>query len=135
MKRHWIEYTDNFQLSPMTIWVHRGQKGKPWFENKPDEYSPPLPKPVPGLGYANFQVEFDGMNFQFSSLTEMDELIRVFSMKNMPSSTRLSQKTGEKVGPNQHWLSRLPAETKAWKYREPAVEYLKKARKEFSNSL
>ena len=135
MKRQWIEYTDTFRISPMTVWVHRGQKGKHWFENKAEAYSPPLPKPVPGMGYANYYVEIDGTTFQFSSLVEMAELIRVFSMKNMPTSTRLSRDVSEKGGPNSHWLSRLPAETKAWKYREKAVKQLKKARKEFSASL
>ena len=31
------------------------------------------------------------------------------------------------MGPNSHWLSRLPANVKSWRYREKAVAHLEEA--------
>ena len=31
---------------------------------------------------------------------------------------------GRETGPNSHWLSRLPASLKSWRFREGAVRYL-----------
>ena len=43
--------------------------------------------------------------------------------KLLPTSIELSTKRTGSKGPNSHWLSRLPAKTKPWKYREKLIKY------------
>lgn len=129
MKRYWIEYSEEFSRSPMTFWVHKEIGDGPWYQAI--DFDPPLPKPVPGKGFANYFVECDGFTFQFSSLDEMNEAIEVLSKKNLPTSRQLSERRGTTKGPNSHWLSRLPGSVKPWRYREKAVKVLSDAIVEF----
>ncbi|GAL76230.1 hypothetical protein JCM19275_636 [Nonlabens ulvanivorans] len=43
--------------------------------------------------------------------------------KLLPTTMELSSKRPGRKGPNSHWLSRLPAKTKPWKYREKLIKY------------
>ncbi|MEO0814350.1 MAG: hypothetical protein AAFY60_15920 [Myxococcota bacterium] len=110
----------------MSFWVHveAENPGDAWVHAT--AYEPPLPRPVAGHGYARYFVEFDEMVFEFSSLAELRVCIEVLSKKNLPTSVQLSDERPGTMGPNSHWLSRLPGRTKAWKFREPAVAYLQK---------
>lgn len=92
-------------------------------------------RPVPGKGFPTFHVEFDGFTFAFASLDELDICLETLSKKLLPTSLQLAAKRGTGVGPNSHWLSRLPAKVKPWRYREKAVKYLAKARGEFLDEL
>lgn len=125
MKRHWIEYRDTPPVCPMTFWVHREADGKPWYEA--EKFDPPRQAAVPGRGYPLFKVEYDGFVFEFSSKAEIRECIATLEKKLLPRSIDLSRKRGTRKGPNSHWLSRLPADVKSWKFREGAVAYLRVA--------
>ncbi|MGB5811714.1 MAG: hypothetical protein WBG86_14350, partial [Polyangiales bacterium] len=127
-KRHWVEYSESWTASPMSYWVHIETQGD-WANAA--GHVPSLPKPVPGKGFARYFIENDGMAFQFSSLDELRACIEVLSKKNLPTSAQLASQRPGTVGPNSHWLSRLPAKTKSWKYREPAVAYLGRCLKEW----
>jgi hypothetical protein len=129
MKKHWIEYRKSWTKEPMTFWVHIEAGGKPWCEA--ESFNPPAPKPVPGRGWPVFLVEFDGFTFRFASLAELDVCVATLSRKVLPSTRRLSAERGTRVGPNSHWLSRLPRGTKSWRYREKAIRYLVEARQDF----
>lgn len=61
--------------------------------------------------------------------------METLSQKVMPTSMQLSAKRGGSVGPNSHWLSRLPKHVKPWRYREKAVSYLAMARENFLEEL
>ena len=126
MNRHWIEYHDRWQDSPLSFWVHTGQDSTAASEGPIS--APPKPGPVPGKGYATLHVECDGFVFQFSSLAEVDHCIDVISQRNLPSTIRLTKAGPGGKGPNGHWLSRLPANVKPWSYRERAIRRISAAR-------
>ena len=84
----------------------------------------PLPRPIPGDGYARYLVEFDGFEFEFASAAEMRECIDVLGNRLMPQSRTLGAGRGARA--ESHWLSRFPASVKPWKYRERAVRFLGK---------
>jgi hypothetical protein len=98
----------------MTYWVHDGG-GDP-------TRVVPRPAPVPGRGYPRYFVEFDGCQLEFASVDEIRECIRVLGVRNLPTTISLSAHSH--AGPNGHWLSRLPATAKPWRYRERLVPYL-----------
>ena len=133
MKRCWIEYTEEFSASPMTYWVHKGSGGEHWREA--DEVVPPMPRPVPGRGFALMHVEYSGFTFTFASLDELDVCLDVLSKKNLPTSSQLSAERGTGAGPNGHWISRLPARVTPWKYRAGATAYLREARRVLEQQL
>jgi hypothetical protein len=133
MKKHWIEYRKSWTQEPMTFWVHIEVDGRPWCEAK--RFDPPAPKPIPGRGWAVFLVEFDGFVFRFASLAELDVCVATLSRKVLPTTRRLSAERGTTVGPNSHWLSRLPKGTKSWQYRQQAVRYLKEVREDFVREI
>lgn len=112
----------------MSFWVHRPADRKPWYDSK--EFDPPV-NPVPGKGYPHYYVEVNGFVFRFASLAELSVCISTLGKKHLPSTDRETQDLG--TGPGKHWLNKLPAEVKPWRYREKAVAYLKKALSEFEN--
>ena len=127
MKRHWIEYTEDWTHSPMTYWVHVEA------ESDAAKLNPPAPAPIPGMGHPVFYVEVDGFTFQFASLAEMRVCIETLGKKLLPSTMRLAQERGG--DPSEHWLRKMPEHTKPWRYREKAVNYLAKALAAFEKSL
>ncbi len=133
MKKHWIEYADRWRPGPMSYWVHVETDGRPW--HAASQFAPPLPGPVAGKGYARFFVEFDGCTFEFASLDELRVCISTLGQKLLPTTIRLSQQRGGGMGPNSHWLSRLPAKAKPWRYRRRAVAYLTKSLEFFQTKL
>ncbi len=133
MKKHWIEYRESWAAEPMTYWVHARVDGPT--RNAPPSFEPPLPKPVPGEGYAAFFVEVDGFTFRFASLHEIKECINILSQKLFPSSLRTSGAAKFLHVANNHWLNRLPKETKTWRYRQKAVKYMGKALEEFQKEV
>ena len=133
MKNRWITFTDKWQPSPLSYWVHVESDGRPW--HAAAEFDPPLPRPVPGQGFARYYIEFDGCTFEFASLDELRTCIATLRQKLLPTTIRLSQDRGGEMGPNSHWLSRLPAKTKPWRYRERAVAYMEKSLAHFQREV
>lgn len=109
----------------MTYWVHREVDGKSWYDA--EVFDPPRQKAVPGRGYPVFKVELDGFTFEFASLAEIRVCIKTLQEKLLPRTIDLSRERGTTLGPNSHWLSRLPADVMPWRYRKKAVTYLGKA--------
>lgn len=132
MKRHWIEYHETQPRSPMTGWVHRRVAAR---DNLAGEIvrDPPLPAVIGGRGYPEFHVEYHGFTFSFASFAEIRTCVQVLGQRNLPRSVDLSME--QEIGPNRHWLSRLPAKVKPWKYREKAVAYLTEALTAFEREL
>jgi hypothetical protein len=117
----------------MTYWVHREADGEAW--NRSTRHEPPLPTSVAGRGFPHFHVEYRGFVFDFASLDEIRSGIDVLGRKVLPSTLRLTADRGGQVGPNTHWLSRLPPHVLSWRYREPAVEYMRDALRHFEKEL
>lgn len=133
MKRHWIEYTEQWKKSPMSFWVHIEVDGKHWYESQ--EFNPPLPQPISGRGYAYYFVEINGLPFEFASLAEMHVLLETFSQKLLPSNLKLSIERGASYGPSNHWLNRIPKKTTSWRYRQKAIKYLQAALHDFEAEI
>lgn len=134
MKKIWIEYQATEPNLPMTFWVHRGRRDEDRADHAP-AFDPPRQRRVPGKGYPVFKVEVDGFIFAFSSLAEIRECITVLGGKLLPRTIDLSARRGTAKGPNSHWLSRLPAKVKSWRYRQKAVAVLREALAEFEREL
>lgn len=133
MKRHWIEYEKNQVDAPMTFWVHREADGRHWADA--EVFEPPRQGPVPGKGYPVLRVEHNGFTFGFASLEEMAVCIEILSRRLLPRSIDLSRERGPDVGPNSHWLSRLPGTVTPWAYRRNAVAHLRIALEEFRREI
>ena len=55
-------------------------------------------------------------------MTELRICIDVLGRKLLPNTLKQAEQRGG--DPDQHWLRRMPDETKPWRYREKAVRYL-----------
>jgi hypothetical protein len=77
-------------------------------------------------------VDAADVDLQFSSLAQLDHFIEVMGAKPLPTSRQLSRKRGLPIGPNSHWLSRLPATLKAPKERAKLVSRLRAVREQLS---
>lgn len=133
MKRHWIDYQEEIPECPLTYWVHREADGSPWYQA--EMFDPPRQRPVPGRGYPVFNMEHNGVIWEFASLAEIDACLETLGSKLMPRTIDLAKERGGEFGPNSHWLSRLPAKAKPWKYREGFVRALLKAREAFAKEI
>jgi hypothetical protein len=127
MKRHWVEFTGEWTHGPMTFWVHAPS------QDDPAKLNPPAPPRISGKGFPVYYVEVDGFTFPFASLDEIRVCIDVLGEKLLPNTLRLAQDRGG--DPDQHWLRKMPDETKPWRYRQKAVKYLEKALREFEKQL
>lgn len=130
MKKYRITFTDSFEPSPMSFWVHRNVNGDCWHDA--DEFEPPLPKPIPGRGYSRLHVECDGISLEFASLHELDQMVAVLSMNPLPSTRSLARQRHTSAGPNSHWLSRLPGRAKSLRFRRKLVGFLQQIRPEYA---
>ncbi|MDB5357740.1 MAG: hypothetical protein JWN24_4193 [Phycisphaerales bacterium] len=136
MKRHWVEYGEEWVPGPMSYWVHIETDDQPW--NKAADFDPPKPAPVGGRGYARFYVEAEGVTLYFASLQELRACIGTLARRILPSTlretvARNAPPDGPSPGPNQHWLSRLPARLLPWRRRVRLVEYLQKSLADFES--
>jgi hypothetical protein len=120
--RHWIEHTPDWRNEPMAYWVHIEQGRQSWREAI--SFNPPAPLPDGKKGFPVLCVEFGGVVLRFSSAAQLSECVRILSQKPLPTSLRLSALRGTGVGPNGHWLSRLPASIKSPKARAHIVHQL-----------
>lgn len=117
--KYWIEYSGSWRCAPMAYWVHVEQDGKTWRDA--ETYEPPAPPLIPHKGYQVVCFEVAGITLRFSSMEQLEEFIRVLSMKPLPTSRRLTTIRGVGYGPNTHWLSRLPTALKSTRGRAKAV--------------
>lgn len=123
--KQWIEYVDDWRNAPMAYWVHVEQDGAHW--RAATRYVPPAPSPVPHKGFRLLCVEIGDTVLHFSSEAQLAECIGVLSMKPLPTTRALSARRGTSLGPNGHWLSRLPAKLKSPRMRERVVAKLRLA--------
>ena len=121
--KHWVEFADDWRDAPLAYWVHIEQNSDSWRDAS--QYSPEAPELVLHRGYRMICVEFDDIVLRFSSPEQLAECIRVLSMKPLPTSRRLTMVRGASLGPNSHWLSRMPAKLKAPKTRLELVKILR----------
>lgn len=117
-------YEPDWRAAPMAFWVHVPST------TVEGAFEPAAPPKVPRLGYCFLNFEFGEHELVFSSPAQLQHMIDALSRKPLPTSRQLSAARGASVGPNGHWLSRLPAELKSPKTREVLVRHLKGLRKQ-----
>lgn len=117
-------FEKDWRTAPLAFWVHVPVPGAA------TECNPPAPEAVPRLGFRTLRVQFEEHELQFSSPAQLDHFIEVLASKPMPTSRQLSSKRGLPVGPNGHWLSRLPAALKSPRKREKLVQVMRAVRTE-----
>ena len=117
-----FSYQPDWRTAPVAFWAHREVDGSHTL------FDPPAPAAVPHRGFLFLHVEFDGVELRFSAPAQLDHFIDVLSRKPLPTSRRLSSQRGPAVGPNGHWLSRLPTPLKSPRGRTRLVESLKAIR-------
>lgn len=103
----------------MAYWVHVQDP------NHPERYTPPAPDRIPRRGYVVLRVTYGPHELVFSSPEQLAHFIAVLASKPMPTTRALSARRGSRVGPNGHWLSRLPSVLKAPAARGVLVRYLR----------
>ena len=79
LPHHWIEYVDDWRNEVMAYWVHREQGHEGWRDASVCD--PPAPRIVPHHGYPVLCVASQGMNFRFSSVAQLEECVRVLSLR------------------------------------------------------
>ena len=124
ISRFRFTYEPDWRTAPMAYWVHGPSA------TTPGEFLPPAPPIVPHAGYCFLRYEFGEHELIFSSPAQLQHFIDVLSKSPLPTSRLLSAARGGSVGPNGHWLSRLPAELKSPKTRSVLVHYLKALRRQ-----
>ena len=115
-------FESEWRYAPLAYWVHMPIAGAD------DLFDPPAPPSIPHKGYALLRVQFEDHELQFSAPAQLKHFIDVLSTKPLPTSRQLSSRRGADVGPNGHWLSRLPAELKSPRKREKLVQALRSVR-------
>lgn len=123
MKKFWITYSDTWKDCPLAFWVHKPLEEGEFYEET-TEFNPEGPKKHI-QGYPVYNFELDGFVFVFSSIEQIEHFVKILSIKVLPTTRKLSEQRGGKLGPNRHWLSRLPAKTKSYKYRQKLVSFIK----------
>lgn len=123
MKKWRIEYSKEYEPSPLSFWVHRHLDNDLW--PLASIFDPSLPKAIPLKGFPVLFVDALGIELRFSSIEEVEHFLEVISVKNMPTPLQLTKLRNVNYGPNGHWLSRLPAKLKPWSKREKIIPIIK----------
>lgn len=111
-------FEQNWLHFPLAPWVHVPVAGES------DQFEPAAPRPISHKGYAVLRVEYGQHEFAFSSPEQLQHFIEILSKKPLPTSRQLSALRAQNVGPNGHWLSRLPAELKSPAARNLLVRHM-----------
>ena len=119
-------FEPDWRTAPLAFWVHVPVAGSD------TECVPSAPVEVLHKGFMILHVDAADVDLQFSSLAQLDHFIEVMAAKPLPTSRQLSRKRALPVGPNSHWLSRLPAKLKAPKERLKLVSKLRAVREQLS---
>lgn len=133
MKKWRIEFTEKYQPGPMSFWVHLPVDNAVW--HGATRYEPPLPQAVPGKGFPVLYVDVFGVELQFSSPEEGEHFLAILRQKNLPTSLQLSRLRGANYGPNNHWLSRLPAKLRPWRRRQRFLPIIGRALQDWRREM
>ena len=114
-----FSYEPDWRDAPLAFWVHVP------VPDTPSDFEPQAPNAIPHRGFPFLRFEFDQHELVFSSPAQLEHFIAVLNTQPLPTTRQLSAKRMTGVGPNGHWLSRLPAQIKAPKTRANLVAYLR----------
>jgi hypothetical protein len=114
-----FSYEPDWRAAPLAYWVHIPEPGSI------TAFDPPAPTRIPHKGFCFLRVELGEDEFVFSSPAQLSHFIEVLARKPLPTSRQLSAARGTGVGPNGHWLSRLPKDLKSPMNRARVVRTMK----------
>jgi hypothetical protein len=124
----YFTFENDWREAPLAFWVHIPVPGTETLCN------PPAQVKIPHKGYQVLHVELDAHDLRFSSLVQLDHFIEVLARKPLPTSRQLASRRCLPVGPNGHWLSRLPAALKSPRNREKLVLAMRSVREKVASS-
>lgn len=114
--RYRIEFVANWRHAPLAYWVHA------WSDQEArDTALAGPPAEVRHRGYRCLWVEVAGAELCFTSAAQLAHCIDVLARVPLPSTRRLAALRPGSMGPNAHWLSRLPARLKTPRARARLV--------------
>ncbi|KAF1054526.1 MAG: hypothetical protein GAK43_00809 [Stenotrophomonas maltophilia] len=119
---YWFETVADWRDAPLAYWVHLAQDGQAW--HAASRFQPPAPRAQP-KGYLMLCLSAGSRVLRFSSTAQVEACIATLQRVPLPTSRQLSQAHGGTLGPNRHWLSRLPGRLKSPKQRLRVVEDLR----------
>lgn len=122
MTRTWFTFVEHWRHAPAAFWVHVPVPGSEGL------FEPPAPQALSGKGYLMLHVEFAGHEMIFSSPAQLEHTIAILAQVPLPTTRQLTALRQGGIGPNQHWLSRLPAQLKSPRKRAKLVAALDTAR-------
>jgi len=117
-------FEPDWRTAPLAFWVHVPTVGST------TDYVPDAPTAVLHRGFPVLHVSVADVDLQFSALAQLDHFIDVMDAKPRPTSRQLSRKRAPTVGPNGHWLSRLPATLKSPREQARLVGTLRAVREQ-----
>ena len=129
MAKYRITYSDIFEPSPLSCWVHKPlDQNVPWLSAA--EYDPKLPSKIIGKGFPVYVIEHKGYELKFCSTEEIDHCISVLKNKILPTTYQLANNSWMKGYQHLHWLTTWPSNLKDFKNRETIIKLLKKVKSE-----
>ena len=122
-----LSYHREFPFTPLSYWA--GQHINGWVNKQTvsGQWRSPTYGETPFATqrklWCRLEVQFRGVTLFFATPQELDHFLAIMQQKHLPSGPSLVQ--GRRMGrPNNHWLSRLPAKAKSWKFRNAICEFL-----------
>lgn len=122
-----LSYHRDFPRTPMTRWIRHQFYGWQPRQTKSGQWMRPTwgqtPFSTQRKLWCRLEVHFRGVTLFFTTPLELDHFIAIMQQKHLPSGPSLVP--GRRIGrPNNHWLSRLPAKAKPWKFRKAVCAFL-----------
>jgi hypothetical protein len=119
-----VTYSKEKVVSPLSFWVHKAVDAAVW--QAATTYDPPMPVPVLGRGYPQYQIEYRGHLLFFSSKEEITHCIDVLSQKLLPATRELAHRAGYPDYQHLHWLAKWPGDLKSWGERQQIIKLLRR---------
>lgn len=128
MKTASVSYSRDFRPSPISFWVgppgsfyvrRTGQNGQPL---SPSLRRNPIYKSR--MLWAYLETNLNGVDLHFATTLELDHLLEIFKRRVLPKGSNLTPGFDRPGLPNNHWLSRLPARSLSFKFRQDVIRFL-----------
>lgn len=132
--RVWIEWRQGYAKTAYTPWAHINiDPETPWTRSM--DFTPPLPKPIPGKGHPMLVAEVDGFAFTFASFVELQHVAKVLGAHRLVQPSQLVKEHVENYGRHRgayihdHWYTRMPRWVRQVRHRFRMAQGLEEARR------
>ncbi|WP_412565599.1 hypothetical protein [Thalassobius sp. MITS945101] len=129
MKSATLSYHKEFPWTPMSGWVGARKTGYVRQSSASGQFKRPKSIVHPFWSqrrmWCLLSVHFHGVDLRFAFPQELDHFLEILEQKHLPSGFSLLPGQQLVGRPNNHWLSRLPAKAKRWKFRQQLCVFLR----------